>query len=264
LQRESQIGLGFWWLIVFVVERELMTLSGLKQFVAQTVASNHSLWAWENYKAVVLSLQREYACESLLEVGGGRTPLIDERENDSLGVKYTLNDISACELGSAPEWVSKACFDICSPPTDVHSKFDLIFSKMVFEHISDAKKAYMGIYRLLAPGGLFLSFFPTLYCLPFFINYLSPESLSSKLQRRLVPRDTPKFPAYYKWCRSSESLQRKLEGIGFSEVALAPFYGHGYYESIPLVRNLHGKWTEIIRRKDIRVQSSYAYAFVRR
>jgi len=149
-------------------------MSGLKQFVAQTVASNHSLWAWENYKAVVLSLQREYACESLLEVGGGRTPLIDERENDSLGVKYTLNDISACELGSAPEWVSKACFDICSPPTDVHSKFDLIFSKMVFEHISDAKKAYMGIYRLLVPGGLFLSFFPTLYCLPFFVNFLSP------------------------------------------------------------------------------------------
>lgn len=51
-----------------------------------------------------------------------------------------MNDISAGELALASEWASKACFDICSPPTDVHAKFDLIFSKMVFEHISDAKK----------------------------------------------------------------------------------------------------------------------------
>jgi SAM-dependent methyltransferase len=236
----------------------------LNRFVKEIVASNDSLWAWDNYKPVVLSLQKKFGCRSLLEVGGGRTPLIDEQENDSLGVRYTVNDISAGELALAPEWASKACFDICSPPTDAHSKFDLIFSKMVFEHISDAKKAYLAIYRLLAPGGLFLSFFPTLYCLPFFINYLSPESLSSKLQEALVPRDTPKFRAYYKWCRTTAFLQRRLERIGFGEVAVAPFYGHGYYESIPLVRSLHAKWTEIVRRKDIRVQSSYAYVFVRR
>src|ERR1700689_2477205 len=96
-----------------------MTMSGLKQFVAQTVASNHSLWAWENYKAVVLSLQREYACESLLEVGGGRTPLIDERENDRMGVKYTLNAIPPCELVLLPDTVSKAACDRCAPPADV-------------------------------------------------------------------------------------------------------------------------------------------------
>src|SRR6204780_5908067 len=107
-------------------------MPALKQFVNETVASNDSLWAWHNYKAVVLSLQKKFGCRALLEVGGGRTPLIDEHERDSLGVRYTVNDISAGELALAPEWAPKAGFAICSPPADAHSKFDLIFSKMVF------------------------------------------------------------------------------------------------------------------------------------
>jgi SAM-dependent methyltransferase len=238
--------------------------NSLEQFAKDTVASNDASWAWQNYKTVVLSLQRRFNCKSLMEIGGGRSPLIDEGEHDRLGARYTVNDISAAELRLAPEWLLKACFDICSPPSNAASSFDLIFSKMVFEHIPSAHAAYQAVYNLLVPDGICLSFFPTLYCLPFLVNYLSPERLALKLQKAFDPRGNPKFPAFYSWCRSTASLQRHLEGIGFRRVVICAFYGHGYYRSIPIVRDVERSWTEFARREDLRAFSSFAYAFVQK
>ncbi len=239
-------------------------MSVLQQFVDNAIESNKFQWAWDNYKSVVLGIQRQFGCKSLMEVGGGRSPLIDEREYGSLNIKYTVNDISAAELALAPEWSRKACFDISSPPPKSDSSFDLIFSKMVFEHVPDAKSAYQAVYNLLAPNGICLSFFPTLYCLPFVANYLSPEKLSMKFQRKLDPRENPKFPAYYNWCRSTSSLHYRLKAVGFREVTISPFYGHNYYRSIPFVHSLGQQWTEIVRAKDLRPLSSFAYAFMQK
>jgi SAM-dependent methyltransferase len=239
-------------------------MSVLQQFVDNAIESNTFQWAWDNYKSVVLRLQRQFSCKSLMEVGGGRSPLIDEKEYGSLNIKYTVNDISDSELALAPKWSHKACFDISSPPTSSESSFDLIFSKMVFEHVPDAKSAYQAVYNLLAPNGICLSFFPTLYCLPFVANYFSPETLSMKFQRKLDPRANPKFPAYYNWCRSTSSLQRRLRAVGFREVVISPFYGHNYYRSIPFVHSVGQQWTEIVRAKDLRPLSSFAYAFMQK
>jgi SAM-dependent methyltransferase len=239
-------------------------LAALRDFVKHVVVSNDSDWAWKNYKSVVLALQREFDSRSLMEVGGGRSPLIDEQEHKSLGARYTVNDISDSELQLAPDWPFKACFDICSPPSNAASSFDLIFSKMVFEHIPDARAAYQAIYNLLVSDGICLSFFPTLYCLPFLLNYLFPERLALKLQRAFDSRANPKFPAFYSWCRSTASLQRHLETIGFRRVIICAFYGHNYYRSIPVVRAAERSWTEFTRKEDLRLFSSFAYAFVQK
>jgi SAM-dependent methyltransferase len=238
-------------------------MSTLQHFVKSTILSNHFQWAWDNYKSVVLSLQRQFDCKSLMEVGGGRSPLIDDREYAMLNLRYTVNDISAAELALAPEWPRKACFDISSPPPEA-GPFDLIFSKMVFEHVPDARSAYQAVYNLLAPNGVCLSFFPTLYCLPFVANYLSPNGLSLKFQRTLDPRPNPKFPAYYNWCRSTPSLQRRLKTIGFREVIISPFYGHNYYRSIPFLRQMQQYWRDIVRAHDMKYFSSFAYVFMQK
>jgi SAM-dependent methyltransferase len=238
--------------------------SVITKFVNKTVLSNDSHWAWQNYKQVVLALQKEFCCKSLMEVGGGRSPLFDYSEYRNLNTLYTLNDISPKELALAPGWPLKGCFDICSPPSTIESSYDLIFSKMVFEHIPEAAKAYQAVYRLLKPGGIALSFFPTLYCLPFVLNYLSPEKLSSKLQRLFDPRSNPKFPAYYSWCRSTDSLKRNLMTVGFRFVEVSPFYGHAYYRSIPFLRSAERHWTQVARGRNLTIQSSFAYAFVQR
>ena len=238
--------------------------STLESFAARTIASNDSHWAWQNYKAVVLGLQATFHCESLMEVGAGRFPLLNLPEYEKLNANYTVNDISPSELALAPEWTSKACFDISSPPAGARPSYDLIFSKMVFEHVRDGKEAYSGVYKLLKPGGICLSFFPTLYCLPFAVNYFSPERISHQLQQTFAPRRNPKFPAYYSWCRSTASLKRRLQSLGFCEVVIAAFYGHAYYQSLPFLDRLNKRWTDFARSTDWRPTSSFAYALVRK
>src|SRR5580658_8782783 len=93
-------------------------MSPLAKFVTENIVSNDAHWAWQNYKSVVLGLQATFRCESLMEVGAGRSPLLDQREYEGLNAKYTTNDISSAELALAPEWSSKACFDISSPPSN--------------------------------------------------------------------------------------------------------------------------------------------------
>jgi SAM-dependent methyltransferase len=239
-------------------------MSLLEQFVAKNIVSNHSDWAWRNYKSVVLGLQATFHCESLLEVGAGRSPLFDKKECEGLNARYTLNDISSAELALAPEWLSKACFDISAPPPHLHSSYDLIFSKMVFEHVPDARAAHGGVHALLKPGGICLSFFPTLYCLPFLVNYFSPDRISHGLQRMFAPRSEPKFPAYYSWCRSTTSLSRKLRQIGFGDSMVLPFYGHAYYRSIPFLEKINRRWEELARARDWRPTSSFAYALAQK
>jgi len=43
-------------------------MSVLQQFVDNAIESNKFQWAWDNYKSVVLGLQREFGCKSLMEV----------------------------------------------------------------------------------------------------------------------------------------------------------------------------------------------------
>jgi len=239
-------------------------MSSLERFVAENIVSNDAHWAWQSYKCVVLKLQEAFQCKSLLEVGAGRSPLFDKSEYESLDAKYTANDISAPELALAPGWLSKACFDISHPPSSSYSSYDLIFSKMVFEHVRDAKATYGAVYDLLKPNGICLAFFPTLYCVPFLANYLSPERVSQKLLRRFAPPRNPKFPAFYSWCRSTAFLARSLRQIGFREAVVAPFYGHAYYRKIPFVRHINRRWTTLARSKDWRPTSSFAYALLRK
>ncbi len=239
-------------------------VSPLGKFVAENIVSNDAHWAWQSYKSVVLKLQEAFQCKSLLEVGAGRSPLLDKSEYESLNAKYTVNDISAPELALTPGWLSKACFDISHPPSSSYSSYDLIFSKMVFEHVRDAKAAYGAVYDLLKPNGICLAFFPTLYCVPFLANCLSPERVSQKLLRRFAPPKNPKFPAFYSWCRSSTFLSRRLQQIGFREAFVAPFYGHAYYRKIPFLREINRRWTALARSSNWRLTSAFAYVLVQK
>src|ERR1700721_1406514 len=53
--------------------------------------------------------------------------------------------------------------------------YDLVFSKMLCEHLPDARTFHANCLRLLRPGARAVHFFPTLYTLPFVANRLIPE-----------------------------------------------------------------------------------------
>jgi SAM-dependent methyltransferase len=232
---------------------------------------NHHRWAWDNYKRVVEELCDRLRAKRIVEIGGGRDPLFTVEGVKRLGVEMTVNDISAGELAVLPKGYETACFDVAgdiSSRTDLRGRYDLAFSRMVFEHVADGHRAWSNLYELLAPGGVALAFIPTLYAVPFVLNRLLPDKLAATIVKMLFANRTddedPVFPARYSWCFTDDRLQRMLSGIGYHEVAVLPFYGHDYYESFPGIRDVNAWFTGLARRKDWRLLSSHAYIAVRK
>jgi SAM-dependent methyltransferase len=240
---------------------------------------SNEAWSWSNYKPTVLSFVEALRQADrhdgtgrvrLLEIGGGRGPQLTPDEADKLGVDLTVNDIDAGELSLAPKGFATACFDIAGDvDPSLHKKFDLIFSRMVFEHVKGAPHAWRNVAALLAPGGVALAYHPTLYSPPFILNWLTPEAFSARLLRHFFPGrhngDYPKFPARYEMCVSEPSrVAPKLRACGFSEVLIAPFFGHGYLRSIPIAREIEGALHVLAERRDWRGLSSYAFTLVRK
>lgn len=246
--------------------------TGLQPFVEELAPEPTFWWAWQNYKPTLLklaqTLEKEARKPRALEIGGGRDPTFTADEGAAHFARYTVNDIAQSELDRAPAYVEKRCFDIAGHTLPETGSYDLIFSKMVFEHIPDAAQAYRNTCALLAPGGVALHFFPTLFSPPFILNKLLPERLSGPLLKFFFPfrnaGEYPKFPADYDWCYGTESNRARIQAMGFTEAAVLPFYGHGYFEIVPCLKQLDAALSRLAQRRDWRRLSSYAYMMVRK
>ena len=260
------------------VERRLSPSPFLARPLRRLGYNSAEDWAWDEYKTTVLALVEECrdsgrhmsGAVRLMEVGGGRSPLLTPAEAMAAGIELTVNDLDERELAMAPEAFEKARFDIAGA---IHStwegSFDLIISRMVFEHVRDAPRGWANMSRLLAPGGVALAFHPTLYAPPFLINWLLPEKLTARTLRLFFSErhdgDEPKFPARYEMCFSdTEKLEPLLKGCGYSEVLVAPFWRHGYFRHIPLLREADAALQDFAERCDWRALSTYAYTLARR
>jgi len=229
-------------------------------------------WAWENYERVVRHLTAAFGAKKLIEIGGGRDPLFGREALAHMGAELTVNDISETELAELPKGYRTACFDIAgdlAAAEVARSGYDLAFSRMVFEHVADGKQAWKNLYEILSPGGVGLAFVPTLYAFPFVVNWLMPDKLAASVVQMLYKNRTddedPVFPARYSWTVASErKLGPMLEGIGYRDVMVVPFYGHEYYRPFPVVRDIHARFTKLARDKDWRFFASYAYIAARK
>lgn len=224
--------------------------------------------AWADFPEVLRNWLDKAHPQVVMEVGGGRAPFFSPSEFSDLGVaRYIINDISPAELALAPAGYDKACFDIQSGPSSTSSILegcDFIFSKMVMEHIRDPRAAWSSILRLLTDGGTVLAFMPVLFSPPFVINKVIPDAIGSRILIRRDPRrhanDSPKFPAYYRWCRaSSRYMSARLIPLGYSSVEVVPFYRHGYFERLPVLRETDRILSRFARRHDLTNLASYAY-----
>jgi SAM-dependent methyltransferase len=229
-------------------------------------------WAWGGYRASILAFAKEYGLTRLMEIGGGRRPLFTPEECTQFGFETTINDISPVELENMKVTFPTACFDVSgdiSSPEIKKGHYDLIYSRMVFEHVKDVEQAWKNIYQLLSPGGVAIAFYPTLYALPFLVNKLIPESVSSKIVDALYGfrkgNGQLKFPAYYDHCYGdAKRVEPMLQKIGFSDMAVMPFYGHDYFKNLPVLREIDNAIHGLARRNNLASLSSYAYAVVRK
>lgn len=222
--------------------------------------------AWENVTSHVENLILANGAKRILEVGGGANPSFSLEFVKKHGLEYSILDISATELAKAPDGYLKVEADITDYGLTLPTEYDLIFSRMLAEHVRDGKCFHQNVYRLLAKGGTAFHFFPTLYAPPFVVNRLLPETLAEKILHLLQPgREQDgkhaKFPAYYSWCRGPLAKQiKRFESLGFTVTEYIGYFGHAaYYAKIPLYYAFHQRLSAWLVRHPIPHLTSFAY-----
>ncbi len=223
---------------------------------------------WHDFIPYLKELIAQNNFKQVCDVGGGANPMLDKDYIESKSLEYTLLDISEEELNKAPDSYHKILADVASPDFKAEAKFDLIFSKMLAEHIYDAKQFHKNILNSLAPNGIAVHFFPTLFTFPFVVNYLIPERLANKLLNVFLPRDRyqyAKFPAYYHWCYGPSRKQlKRFTSLGYEIVEYRGYFGHSYYNRLKPLKKIHALKTRFLVKHPKPFFTSYAYAVLKK
>ena len=220
---------------------------------------------WYKSEEFLISLLEAYGARSVLEIGSGANPTLDIGGVTAKDLTYTTNDIDQSELEKAPEGYEKLCLDLCAGDiSKIPERYDLIFSRMVNEHIANGEKYYANLFELLNPGGITAHCFSTLYALPFLANRLMPEWISDQLLNFANPRNRDthdKFKAYYSWSRGpSKRMLRRFEGLGYRVLRYTGYFGHNYYQKrLPLLDGIEQfKARTLAKRMPLACMTSYA------
>jgi SAM-dependent methyltransferase len=219
--------------------------------------------AFDEYLPTLQGLVAKYPQAKILELGGGRLPSFTLSQMPRNVADYTVNDIDERELALTSKDYDKACFDVTGDVSKFAGQFDVVFSRTLIEHVKDGRKMHRNVLSLLKPGGVAFHMAPTLYALPFLVNKWLPEDLSEKVLHLLHPNrrsEKSKFPAYYSWCFGNRGkMARMLRDIGYENASIRTFYGHGYFEKVPIVRDIDGALSALFARNDWSTFGSYAH-----
>lgn len=226
----------------------------------------HHTVPWMTHKQVCTELIKNAGHKAICEIGAGRDPVFTLEEVGSLGIDYTILDVSAEELELVPDGYNTLVADMCDPAmAELGERFDFMFSMFAAEHMRDGETMHRTALALLRPGGEAFHWFPTLYSPAFAVNRLLPDWLCDRLLNRYLPREKPKFKAYYSMCRGpSRSMLRKFTAMGYIVAEYRPFYGHRYFERIPLLQELDDQIAAWAARRRNPYLTSFAWLRLRK
>lgn len=187
--------------------------------------------------------------KSVADIGGGANPMLDLKFIRERHLEYHVLDISERELGKAFADYSKLTVDMCAPASEFDARvsrnsYDLVFTHNFLEHIAQPEAVHRNIRSMLKQGGMAIHMFPCSSNVPLALNKHLPEGITRALVRIAQPkRDVAgkesKFKAYYELCGAPSQRREKIyEGFGFDVVVYKGFIGHGYYERVPLLRDV--------------------------
>ena len=235
------------------------------------VSYGHLTTAWDGYPEFLRKLIQRVQPTRVLEVGGGAKPSIELSELAELGIgEYSVLDISADELTKAPVGYTKIHADICAEGLQLPGQYDLIFSRMLAEHVHSPRIFHHNIRELLSPNGRAFHFFATMFCPVYLLNRLLPRALTERLVLWSAPDrtkdgDNDSFPAYYRWCYGPVNWQvRRFEELGYDVEIYNGFFGHGYYNKIPVIRDGHRWLTNRLLRHPNPYFTTVAYLVLRK
>lgn len=219
--------------------------------------------AWSQHSNKLRCIVEDRAVRRICEVGGGANPALGLEYVQRHNLDYTILDISAEELAKAPNGYRKVVANICGQLPQNLGGYDLVFTKMLCEHVPDGEVFHRNVHQLLRPGGLAFHFFPTLYAPPFVANVLLPERLAGLLLDIFAPRDKRqhgKFPARYSWCRGPTARQtQRLTSVGYDILEYRGFFGHSYYRRLPGFRQGADTFARYLVKKPNPNLTTFAY-----
>jgi SAM-dependent methyltransferase len=199
---------------------------------------------WESFDDRLVELVDASGATEVGELGGGANPTLGLTRRAARPVELTVLDISDDELAKAPSDVQKLRADLCADDPPVRERFDLVFSRMLCEHVPSGARFHRNCGAMLRPGGYAMHFFPTVTALPFVVNRALPEALGERVVEAILPSRRrggrhSKFPAYYRWCWGPTPQQlARYRSVGFDVVSYDGGVGHAYYEKVPGLRAL--------------------------
>ena len=239
-----------------------------KRYMTSNITFGPSDEVWKDFPLELKRLILERRLIRICDVGGGANPVVSDSFISEHKLQYTLLDISQKELDKAPSHYRKRCQDITRGVPEVGA-YDLVFTHMLAEHVQDGRALHQNVHTMLAPGGIAVHFFPTLYALPFVVNRLVPDRLATWLLDLVSPRDkyqNAKFPAFYHWCRGpTKAVVDRLEGIGYEVVEYRGLYGHGgYYARFPVLLSIHKAVSQLFMRLQVPQLTSFALVILKK
>ncbi len=218
----------------------------------------------------LLELIHQLNPKDVLELGSGANPTLTVDDIGEHRLHYVTNDESAEELAKAPAGFETLCHDLSHAPLDASESFDLIFSRMVNEHVEDGEQYYRNIFKALRPGGHTVHLFSTLYAFPFLVNVAVPPAVSDRLLSFFHPwnsdDDHEKFRAYYSWSRGpSKAAISAFEGIGYEVLEYHGYFGHGYYtKRLKPLDTIEQAKSRLLARYPLPQLTSYAQVVLRK
>ena len=197
---------------------------------------------WEKAPDFLDGMIADYKPSCLLEIGSGANPTLDADTTRSRELRYITSDSEPAELAKAPAGLETRVLNLESeqPPPDLLGRCDMVFSRMVNEHVRDGERYHKNILQLLAPTGVAVHCFSTLYAGPTIANALLPGAASEKVLDFLTGRHHhSKFSAHYSWSRGpTRRMLKRFEDIGYSVIAYRGYFGHWYYWRLKALHHL--------------------------
>jgi SAM-dependent methyltransferase len=223
---------------------------------------------WQKFPAFIEDVIARNSAKRVCEIGAGANPAIGQDVIRKYGLTFRAADQVEGELLKS-EMEGTSVYDVCSTAPVPGAPYDLIFSRMTAEHFRDPERAYTNMFQALAPGGLAVHSFATLYALPFLLNRVLPDRVTDFLFDRFSPRDRErhdKFKAYYSHCRGPmESQLQFFRNLGYDIVEYRAYFGHNYYEpKLRLLDLIHRQKTKLLLKAPIAFFVSYATVILRR
>jgi len=216
---------------------------------------------WSKMPQFIYDFIQRNGIKTVIEIGAGANPTLTIDLIKKVGISYAINDLDIHELSKSSDAYIKTVFDPCSSNFYHANTYDLVFSRMALEHVSNAKTFHKNIFGILNPGGYAVHCFSTLYALPFVLNKFLPGPISNILLDIFNPRDRSrheKFRAYYDWARGpNHILIGKFEALGYKVVNFTGYFGHPYYKKIPLLNKLEEIKSAWLVRHPISYLTSY-------